>query len=225
VLAAYAWFTPLAITIGFVALGTGAARYLQPWAFAPVLALLLLTGDAAPRTASSAADPPAGVGAPGPAAATVPGSTVGVHPRARLPLGIAAGAAAVGLVAGIAVAPAAARAATTEDPSLACAVHWVDRAHRVGGGQFWSVRAVKAHAARPGDLVQVDYLLGGYAWLVNRADFAHPALSYLIVDAQSIPYRLPAADAALVPDRVSCGRFTILDYGRARLRIGVARSG
>lgn len=38
----FAWLAPLSATIGFVLLGTHAARYLQPWAFAPVLGLAIL---------------------------------------------------------------------------------------------------------------------------------------------------------------------------------------
>lgn len=36
---AYAWVGPITCALGFILLGTQAARYLQPWAFAPVLGL------------------------------------------------------------------------------------------------------------------------------------------------------------------------------------------
>jgi len=39
-LAAYGWFTPLATVVGAILLGTHAARYLEPIAFAPVLGLV-----------------------------------------------------------------------------------------------------------------------------------------------------------------------------------------
>ena len=53
--AAMAWLAPVVVVVGAIALGTHAARYLQPMAFAPVLALVaaphaLRVGESARRT-------------------------------------------------------------------------------------------------------------------------------------------------------------------------------
>lgn len=55
--AAIAWLAPVVVVVGAIALGTHAARYLQPVAFAPVLALVaaphaLRVGEAMRRTAA-----------------------------------------------------------------------------------------------------------------------------------------------------------------------------
>lgn len=42
VVAAYAWVAPILVLVGAIALGTHAARYLQPLAFAPVLAVVAM---------------------------------------------------------------------------------------------------------------------------------------------------------------------------------------
>ena len=113
---------------------------------------------------------------------------------------------------------------TAPDADLDCVVAWTDASGRTGAGQFWTVRLPKAHVADPRSLVQVDHELRGYAWLVDRADFAVGEVTFLVLDAQSPTFELPAGasmeDAELVP----CGRYTIADFGERALPLGPQRS-
>src|SRR5690606_27451455 len=160
VVAACGWVMPLLVVAGAIALGTHAARYLQPVAFAPVLGLVVLPSL--------------------------------VRLRRAVPFALAAGAAGVALVlAGTIGMPRIVAAATAPDADLACVVRWADASGRTGAGQFWTVRLPKAHLADPRRLVQVDHELRGYAWLVNRDDFAVGEVSFLVIDGQSVPFALP----------------------------------
>jgi hypothetical protein len=194
VVAACGWVMPVLVTIGAIALGTHAARYLQPAVFAPLLALTVVPALLPERL---------------PAARIVPAAVA-----TALAL-----AAAVGL--GI---PHLAAAATAPDRDLDCVVQWAEASGRTGAGQFWTVRLPKTHLADPRGLVQVDHQLRGYAWLVNRDDFAVGEVSFLVTDAQSPAFELPAgvsmSDAELIP----CGRYTIADFGERTLPIGPLRS-
>jgi hypothetical protein len=66
-------------------------------------------------------------------------------------------------------------------------------------------------------LIQTDFALRDYAWLVDRADFAQPVVSFLIVDEQSAPFTLPPAAEDLPSTTIDCGRFQILDYSPASI--------
>jgi hypothetical protein len=191
VVAAYSWFAPLAATVGFILMGTEAARYLQLWAFAPALALVVLVADAQPAKLAAA-------------------------PWRRL-VAFATVLALLGGVLFVVALPAAVERATAADPSLECAVNWVNQSDAVGAGQFWSVRAIKTHVADPSQLIQVDFALRDYAWLVDRADFAQPAVSFLIVDDHSVPFTLPPGAENLPASTIDCGRFQILDYSPASI--------
>ncbi|UJP09492.1 hypothetical protein L2X99_13820 [Microbacterium sp. KUDC0406] len=185
------WVIPVLVVIGAVALGTHAARYLQPVAFAPVLSLVAL-----PRSIRM--------------------------PRVAARMAIAASAVVV-LVLSVVSAPRLAASASADDRDLRCVTAWIDASDRTGAGQFWTVRLPKLHLNDPAQLVQVDHTLRGYAWLVNRADFAVGQVTFLVEDAQSQTWELPAPGAA--PDAViPCGRYTILDYARHPLPLGPPRS-
>lgn len=190
VVAAYAWVAPLVALVGLVAAGTVAARYLQPWAFAPVIVVTTLSIT--------------------PARLRVPS-------RSRRTL-LAASAVLATVALALAVPPLA-RAATAVDTSLACVTAWVDGTPEHGAGQYWSIRAPKTAAQQPERLLQVDTRLTPYTWLVNRADFDTDAVRYLITDAQSAPFELPAGTPPPA-QTVSCGRYTILDWGAEVLPIG-----
>ncbi|WP_010205481.1 hypothetical protein [Salinibacterium sp. PAMC 21357] len=191
VVAAYSWFAPVATTVGFILLGTEASRYLQLWAFAPALALVVLIADARhPALAET--------------------------PWRRL-VAFAAIPALLGGAVFVVVLPAAVQRASESDQSLACAVDWVNDSDAVGAGQFWSVRAVKTHLDDPAQLIQTDFALRDYAWLVDRSDFAQREVSFLIVDNQSSPFTLPPAAAELPSTTIDCGRFQILDYSPASI--------
>lgn len=189
--AAYSWFAPLATTVGFILMGTEAARYLQLWAFAPALALIILIADARP-------------------------AELAVTRWQRLAATAAIPALLGGTLAAIAF-PSAVEQATATDPSLDCAVEWVNESGAVGAGQFWSVRAVKTHINDPAQLIQTDFALRDYAWLVDRADFAQPAVAFLIIDDQSDGFTLPPGREDLPSTTIDCGRFQIVDYGPAEI--------
>lgn len=195
VVAASGWVMPLLVVAGAIALGTHAARYLQPVAFGPVLGLAVLPALLPARTLTRTA-----------AAVAVGGTTVAVVVAAALGI------------------PRIAAAASAPDSDLACVVDWVDDSRRSGGGQFWTVRLPKAHLADPATLVQVDHQLRGYAWLVNRADFEVGEVSFLVTDAQSPAFDLPGGIELTDAEAVACGRYTIHDFGEPVLPIGPLRS-
>ncbi|MDQ0646398.1 hypothetical protein QFZ53_000594 [Microbacterium natoriense] len=99
---------------------------------------------------------------------------------------------------------------------------WVTASGRTGAGQFWTVRLPKTHLDDPAQLVQVDHRLNGYAWLVNRSDLDAQAVSFLLQDSQSVQWQLP--ESAIPEQVVSCGRYTILDFGSRTLPVGPAHS-
>ncbi|WP_240948909.1 hypothetical protein [Microbacterium salsuginis] len=205
VVAACGWVIPLLVVAGAIVLGTNAARYLQPAAFAPLLGLLVLPGLSAVR-AGAAASPL-------------------TSPRRALMAGIAgAGAVVLIVLAGAVGVPRIAAAASAPDADLECVVDWVEQSGRTGGGQFWTVRLPKAHLADPRSLVQVDHQLRGYAWLVNRDDFTVGEVSFLVLDDQSPAFDLPGGASVEDARHVSCGRYTIADFGDAGLPLGPQRS-
>ena len=190
VVALAAWVTPVLVMIGAIALGTHAARYLQPITFAPVLALV-----ACPRLLTM--------------------------PR-RVARQIVAAVAVLLLVGSALSIPRLISAAEAPNADLTCATDWVNASGRTGAGQFWTVRLPKLHLDDPARLVQVDHMLNGYAWLVDRRDLDVGAVSFLIEDAQTVQWQLPIA---AVPEQiVDCGRYRILDFGATTLPLGPAHS-
>jgi len=190
VVALAAWAMPVLVVVGAIALGTHAARYLQPVAFAPVLALV-----ACPRLL-------------------------------RMPRRVARqliAAVAVLLLVGSALSiPRLISAAEAPDADLTCATDWVNASGRTGAGQFWTVRLPKLHLDDPARLVQVDHMLNGYAWLVDRRDLDVGAVSFLIEDAQTVQWQLP--NAAVPEQIIDCARYRILDFGATTLPLGPAHS-
>ncbi|PCE15738.1 hypothetical protein AUC47_12770 [Microbacterium sp. SZ1] len=157
------WGFPVAVVIGAIALGTHAARYLEPIAFLPVLSLV-----ASPR------------------ALRLPTRV------RRTALAVAsAGVLVLGAMSAPGLAIAASEA--SEDPDLACVKDWIDASGRTGAGQFWTARLPKLHLDDPAQLVQVDHRLNGYAWLVNREDFRVGEVTFLVEDSQSVPWELPVS--------------------------------
>ncbi|WP_127473655.1 hypothetical protein [Microbacterium sulfonylureivorans] len=195
VVAACGWLMPVLVVIGAVVLGTHAARYLQPIAFGPVLGLVVL--PALVRNAAS--------------------------PRVAPVVTAIAAAGALVLAGGIAV-PRITTAAQAPDADLDCVVAWTDASGRTGAGQFWTVRLPKAHLADPARLVQVDHELRGYAWLVNREDFAVGEVSFLVLDDQTVTFALPGGVTMADAELVDCGRYTIADFGDRGLPLGPQRS-
>ena len=195
VVAACGWVMPLLVVAGAIVLGTHAARYLQPIAFAPVLGLVVLPGLVRRET-------PGRVG-PGVLAVAAAGALV---------------------VAGVFGIPRIAAAASAPDADLDCVVSWTDASGRTGAGQFWTVRLPKVHLADVRRLVQVDHELRGYAWLVNRDDFAVGEVSFLVLDATTVPFALPGGATLDDAELIGCGRYTIADFGERTLPLGPQRS-
>ncbi|WP_019181997.1 hypothetical protein [Microbacterium yannicii] len=204
--AACGWAMPLLVVIGAIALGTHAARYLQPIAFAPILGLVVLPGLLSGLRAHRAE---------GRYPATSIARTVGASASVVASIALVAVAGAVG-------APRMAAAASAPDPDLDCVLSWVEQSGRTGGGQFWTVRLPKAHLDDPRALVQVDHRLRGYAWLVNRDDFSVGEVSFLVTDAQSPAFVLPRGVRPSAT--IDCGRYTIHDFGETALPLGPQRS-
>lgn len=209
VVAACGWVLPLLVTVGAIAVGTHAARYLQPAVFAPLLGLVVLPTVLLSRALGRAA-------AERPEAAESAGRRWAV-----VAVGGAALLLAVSALIGI---PRIGSAANAPDADLACVVDWSEQSGRTGAGQFWTVRLPKTHLADPRGLVQVDHRLRGYAWLVNRDDFAVGEVSFLVIDAQSPAFDLPAGLSMADAELIACGRYTIADFGRATLPLGPQRS-
>lgn len=186
-----AWAIPVLVTVGAIALGTHAARYLQPVVFAPVLALVAV---------------PRGVALPTRAGRTAATAAVVV---------VVCAAGATGI-------PRLSAAVARPDADLTCVTDWIDSSDRGGAGQFWAARLPKLLLDDPSQLVQVDNRLNGYAWLVDRSDFAAGTVTFLVEDPQSVAWVLPRP---AIPDRiVRCGRWSILDFASTPLPLGPARS-
>lgn len=205
--AACGWVMPLLVTVGAIALGTNAARYLQPVEFAPLLGLVVLPGVLRPRALSRSRS-----------------RAERQRRSVRGTVAIAAGTAVVLVATASLGAPRIAAAASAPDPDLDCVVNWVDDSGRVGAGQFWTVRLAKTHVADPRALVQVDHRLRGYAWLVNRDDFAVGEVSFLLIDDRSPAFDLPDGATLSDAELTRCGRYTIADFGERVLRLGPERS-
>lgn len=187
--AAFGWMAPLLVVVGAIALGTNAARYLAPVAFAPVL--VLVARPIAVRMPRAAA------------------------------VALAVGAASALVIATAVSVPRAAPTASAVDRDLDCVTDWVAASERTGAGQYWTARLPKLHLDDPARLVQVDHSLNGYAWLVNRTDFEVGEVSFLVEDAQTVPWQI---DGLAVERIVQCGRYTILDFPGRPLPLGPAHS-
>ncbi|WP_460783097.1 hypothetical protein [Microbacterium tumbae] len=190
IVAASAWVLPLVVVTGAIALGTNAARYLEPAAFAPILALV--------------------------ASARVPGPARRMSRRAA---GAVTAAVSVVLLVGTGLGiPRVVAQASTQDADLVCVTDWIDASDQTGAGQFWTVRLPKLHLEDPSRLVQVDHQLNGYSWLVNRADFAATEVTFLIEDEQTQNWSLTSS--AVPTDVIPCGRYTIYDFSPESLPLG-----
>lgn len=200
-LAASAWFVPVAVCVGAILLGTHATRYLQPVMFMPILGLILVPPFFLNRSAARSPSVPVAVGV------------------------LLAGGLAISAFAGM---PRIAESVALGAPnaSLKCVTNWVDSTdrNRIGGGQFWTIRAPKAYIEDPRQLVQVDERLNPYHWLVNRADYQNEPLSFLITDSQSFAFELPAGVRGSGAETINCGSYSIIDFGRAELELGQPHS-
>lgn len=191
---AFAVASPAITAVASVVVGTFAARYLQPIAFFPPLAITSAFALVLLRPRRSAIR----VWSPGRMRA------VGI---AGLLLSLVVGATGTVFLA---------RTTTTPDASVACAVQWIDHRGVPGAGQYWSVRAVKAAISDPRDLVQTDQYLQGYSWLTDNADFHTKQVYFTITDNESVAFDVGRQPATVI----RCGRYTIDDYGSQPLDVG-----
>lgn len=184
---------PVLVTVGAFAVGTDAIRYLQPWLFLPLAAAAALM------------------------------AVVFVPTRAviRRPLAAGAVVVAVGML-GVGV-PTSVAAASAVDRDLSCVDTWVQDSGRTGAGQFWTVRAPKANLLDPTRLIQVDNTLRVYTWLTNRTDAVGAQVTFLVQDAQSPAFQLSEGLTTANAEAVSCGRYTIYDFGDRVLPLGPPR--
>jgi hypothetical protein len=194
VLGGVAVLGPVITTAGAFAVGADAARYLQPWLYLPLAAFAAVAQVWRSR------------------------STERVR-RAGTAVGVG-----VALLAGVAGVPAAAAAASRTDADLACVVRWVEESGRTGAGQFWTVRAAKANLDDPARLVQVDHTLRVYTWLTNRTDARGAEVTFLVLDAQTVPYVLPRGFSLDDAQTTGCGRYTIADFADRVLPLGPPRN-
>ena len=198
-LASASWFGPLTMLVGALVLGTHASRYLQPVLFMPILALVLIP-SLLPKHVTS---------------------------LSRNTVALVGGIVAVGLAAAaLTSTPRLIENVTSQesDPSLKCVTDWVNSSERVGGGQFWTIRAPKAYIEDPRQLVQVDEYLNPYHWLVNRADDQRGGVSFLVTDGQSFAFDLPVETFDPQAKVISCGNYTITDFGERELELGQPHS-
>ena len=193
--AGFAVVSPILVALASIIAGTFATRYLQPIAFFPPLAACAAFAILRPRQRFP---------------------TI-VRNRSRTRAVTAAALIAV-VVAASSSTAALAKTITTPDPSMTCAVQWINQRGVPGAGQYWSVRAVKAAISDPRNLIQTDENLRGYSWLINANDFRIKQVYFTIADAQSPPFQLNRRPTSVI----RCGQYTIDDYGSVPLNLEAA---
>jgi hypothetical protein len=191
--------TIVAVSVGVVASGAQAPRYLEPVVAMPLLALVAvceLTRTAVRRTK---------LHRPGRAARTV----------------LAVGAAAV-LVAGIAVTPGTVRtvADARYDP-VSCLDRWVDARRSegrepVGVGQFWTIRPLAAYAEQDVRLLQVRDTFDVYPWLVDLGAYRQARPDYVVIGSGDV-WTTPVEDSLGRPATIThCTGYDVYDYAGTR---------
>ncbi|MCH6472154.1 hypothetical protein [Sinomonas terrae] len=190
------WAAPVVVIVGAIALGAFGTRYLQPMFFAPVCTLVL-----APRLIDHRTPFPR----------RLPHRTLQALLAATVVVCLSFSA-----VATVALS----RSATVLNPDIRCVDEWISASHRTGAGHFWTIRGPKAYLAVPDQLIQIQDPFSAFPWLTDRTDYATQKVSFVLSDtAYPLPQLPPPANTA--PHRtVSCGRYTITDFGAAILPIG-----
>lgn len=192
--AGFAVASPLIVVVASVSVGTFAARYLEPVAFFPPLALaslfLLIQSRSRPDEEK-------------------------VHHPGRL-----RAVGTVALVCSLTLSGAftifLTLSTTRPDASITCAARWIDNRAKPGAGQYWSVRAVKAAIRNPRNLVQTGPSLNGYSWLTDADDLRTKWVYFTITDAESVPFQTAGEPVTVI----RCGQYTIDDYGTHPLKVG-----
>ena len=205
ILAGMGWVAPAAVMLGAVLLGAVGTRYVQPVFFAP-LGLLVLAPEFFARRAG--------------------------RPRTHAPRlsprgvrALLAVAAVVCLAASSVLTATLGRSATAVSADVRGVDAWVTASHRTGAGRYWTIRGPKAYLAEPASLIQVDDSFNAYPWLTDRADYTRNAVSFVVSDDRYPPPALPAAARDAPRQTVSCGQYTITDFGADVLPIGPPQAG
>jgi hypothetical protein len=207
--------------------GSEALRYLQPMVFLPVLSVALLP------VRSSGAE---GAGVPWLArretprdASATPGEAVGIPSgrgtpaRPSRPVGGVLGGALVALAAvavTAAAVPSLVRASTATDADVDCVTGWIEETEASGVGDFWTIRAPKAYLDDPSPLIQITHDFIVWPWLTNRTDYAGADATFVLIDHDSPELIYPQGFSSEQARTVSCGRYTILDFGERVLPLG-----
>lgn len=188
---------PFIVAVAVIVMGSEATRYLQPWAFLPFLALTVLPGvEFAARGISRRI------------LAWLPArESIGTLRAA----GVVGAAIFLGVVCALTM-PRINATVSVVDADLRCVTDWVDASGRTGAGLFWTMRAPKAYAADPRQIVQVDDQLHAGSWLANRHDAVNAQVTFFITDADSYPFSFSDASPAGTMDVISCGRYAIHDF-------------
>ncbi|WP_422933898.1 hypothetical protein [Sinomonas sp. P47F7] len=213
VLAGVGWVAPVGVLVGAVALGTVGTRYVQPLFFAPLCLLVL-----APELLSTGSARSLRERLPG------WGRRREWRLSARGQRALLASSAAACLAASAVVAAQLTSSAGTANADVRCVDAWVSASHRTGAGRYWTIRGPKAYLGEPSSLIQVDDHFNAYPWLTDRADYGRAAVSFVLSDDHYPAPALPAAAAGAPHRTVSCGRYTITDYGQDVLAIGPAHA-
>ncbi|OIH95768.1 MULTISPECIES: hypothetical protein [unclassified Curtobacterium] len=182
--------TVVALSVGVVVTGQDAARYLQPIATVPLLALVAVAELA--RTAVR---------------------RTRVHrPRRGLATAVAVAAGAV-LVTGVAVTPSTAGAvAAARYGPTACLERWADGRTVTGVGQFWTVRPLAAYATPNVHLLQVRDTFDAYPWLVDLGAYRDASPTFVIVGSRDL-WTTAVEDSLGAPATIThCTGFDVYDY-------------
>ncbi len=195
-----AWVAPAVLLVIVIASGTFSPRYLQAMFFLPLLAFAALARMSR-------------VSAP-------------ISPHVRragvlIPV--------LMMILAVAIAPTAlpqpSRAGASDQRDVSCVTDWVTASHRIGAGEYWTIRTPKAYLVDPAQLLQTDERLDPYLWLVNQADFDNVRrVSFVVSSDDSAPLILPPTVAGMHADVIECGRYTITDFGAAVLSLGKPHS-
>lgn len=165
----------LVVFFGSVFAGAGAARYLQPVLFAPLISILVLAG----MWRQSRAEP--------------------VPTRSAWPRRVAVAAAVLLLVAGTAsVARVVTFGAEVRYAATGCLEEWLDGRPLTGAGGFWIARPMAAFGPADLQLVQMQPDGSRQLWMTNRYDFEQDReITYLVVEQESwYPMRGGESDQA-----------------------------
>jgi hypothetical protein len=185
----------ITLILGTVLSGSTVLRYTAPTLIFPLLTVVSLAVAGLPRLLSPS---PAGRGT--------------LARRVTAALVVAVGSAS--LIAGAASVPTVAHMDSgvdwaTED----CFDSWIGDATVNGVGSYWTTRTLQIYGRESGDLLQVDFNLAPFAWMINLDAYTDKTFSYVVVDATHLLSAEALTPLGTPADVVECGNaYTIYDY-------------